>query len=112
VKKKCAKVISSLLLVISLVALAANGECAQAANHLDFGAEHNAPRIHCPDAFLNSNIQAATPIWSGSWNLSKVPPSIHEKIKNIVSVAWFKDHPFREPFSQQDLFRFEKVYRL
>ena len=111
--KKCAAFIPSLLLVISLGgALAGYRERAQAAHHFDLSAEHEAPSIHCPEGFLNSNIQAAWTIQSHRSNLNKVLPSIHEKIDSVVSVVWFKDHPSWEPFSQQGLFRFEQVYRL
>jgi hypothetical protein len=111
-RKKRAVAILSLLLVILSGALAVYSECAQAAHHLDVGAEHETPSIHCPDVFLNSNIQTASTIQSPSRNLGKVLPSIHGKIDSVVSVARFKDHPFWDPISQQDLFRFEQVYRL
>ena len=93
-------------------ALALYSECAQASTHHDFTLEHEAPLVHCPDALLLSNIQAASTIQSHSRNLSKVPPSIDEKLDSVVFVGRFKDHPFREPISQQDLFRFEEVFRL
>jgi hypothetical protein len=111
-RKKRVAVIPSLLLVILLGALAVWTERAQAAHHLDFSAQHEAPSIHCREPFPNSNIQAAWTIQSHRRNLNKALPSIHEKIDSVVSVVWFKDQPSRGPFSQQGLFRFEQVYRL
>lgn len=99
------------LLFILATALALYSECAQAADHVDFGAEHEAPSMHCPDAFLLSNSQAALTIRSHSRNLSEVLPSIQQKFDSLVSVARFKGHPFCKPFSQQGLFRLQEVYR-
>ncbi len=110
-QKQCAAVLFSLLLLIS-GALAVYGECAEAANHLDFAPEHEASLIHCPEVFLISNSQAASTIKSHSRNLSKSIPSVHPNLDNVFFVSWFKDNPFREPFSRQDIFRLEQVYRL
>lgn len=111
--QKCVAIILLVLLVISS-ALAVYGECSQAATHHDFGAEHEAPAIHCPDAFLNSSIQSASTIQSHrrNWSKIKVLPTIQEKRDSFALLARFKDHPFRELFSHQGLFRFEKVLRL
>lgn len=111
VKTKVRALIFCLFILLS-GAITLYSECVQAANHFDLGAGHESPSIHCPDAFLISNIKLASTIQSHSRNLSNVLPSLHEKIDSVVSGAWFKVHPFREPFSQQDLFRLEEVYRL
>ena len=112
-KKKYAVFVFSLLVVI-FGALAAYVDCSQAATHHDFNADHEAPEIHCLDAFLTSSNQSASTIQSHRRNLSKItiPPTIQEKIDSLALLARFTDHPFREPFSLQDLFRFEKVFRL
>ena len=110
IMKKTAVV--SLVLVILVGAGAAHGECAQAANYLDFSAEHEAPLIHCPDAFLSSDILAVATVQYHSTDWHKMLPSIPEKKDNIVLVAWFKHHPVWESLSHQDLFQFEEVYRL
>ncbi len=111
-RKKRAAAIPSLLFFILLGALAVYGECAQAANHPDLAAEHEASLNHCPDVFLISNGRAASAIQFHNGNLKALPSIISEKIDSVVSRAWFKDHPFWEPFSQQGLFRLEEVYRL
>lgn len=110
--KKNATVV--LALAILLCVVAAHGRWAQAAGQRDFGAEHKDSLIHCSNVCLNSNIHAASTIQPHSEKLHKVLASFDDKIDNVVLVgAWFKDHPpFREPFSQQDLFKFEEVYRL
>lgn len=108
---KWAAISLSVLLVI-FGAVAAYADCSQIATHRDSGAEHEPSAIHCPDAVLLSNVQAASTIQSHSRNLSKIPPSIDERLDSLVFVGRFKDHPFWEPISQQDLFRFEQVYRL
>ena len=110
-RKKCAAIALSVLLVI-FGALAAYAECSQVATHHDSGTEHDPSAIHCPDAVLLSNIQAVSTIQSHSRILSNVPPSIDQKLDRVVLPALVKDHPFWEPVSQQDLFRFEEVYRL
>ena len=107
--KKIAAVII-LVFVFLIGAGAAHGSCA--ANRLDFSAEHESPLIHCPDAFLNSDILAVATIQSHSSEWRKVLPRIHEKEDSIVLVAWFKHYPVWEPFSRQDLFQFDEVYRL
>src|SRR3990167_720566 len=106
--KKNAIVIFALAILICVVA--AHGRWAQAAGQRDFGAEHKHSLIHC---CLNSSIHAASTIQPHSERLHKVSPGLDDKIDSVVLVgAWFKDHPpFREPFSQQDLFKFEEVYR-
>lgn len=110
VKRKAA-FIFSLLFVLS-GALALYAECAQAANHPASGAGHEAPSVHCPDGLLNSSIQAASATQSHSRNSGKVLPILQERIDSVVSVARFKDHPSWKPFSKQDLYRFEEVWRL
>lgn len=110
-ENKLAATILSVLVVV-FGALAAYGECSQLAAHHEFGAEHEAPSIHCPDALLISNIRVASTVQSYRKNLSEIPPHIDEKIDKFVSVDRIDDHPFREPFSHQGLFRFEEVYRL
>lgn len=110
-RKKCAAAILLLLLVMS-GALAAYAECSEEANHHVFGAEHEDPAIHCPDVYLNSNIQAPSTIKSRSRERSEVSPGIHEKLDSVVLVARFKARPIWEPYSQQGLFRFEEVFRL
>lgn len=114
--QKSVAVIFSVLLLIS-GALAAYGECFQANIHHEFGADHeNAehvdPSIHCPDALLTFSIQAVSSTRTDSRNLSKILPSIDEKLDSFILGGRFKDHPFRQPLSQQNLFRFEEVYRL
>jgi hypothetical protein len=103
---------STAVILSLLLALAAYSECIRAANHVDYGAEHEAPSIHCLDAFLNSNIRGISTSHSHSRNLSAVLPTMGGTIDRVVPGARFNDHPFRELFSDQDLFRFEKVYRL
>ena len=110
-RNKWAAITLSVLLVI-FGALAAYAECSQVAAPHGSGAEHEPSAIHCPDAVLLSNTQAVSTIQSHRKNLSNVAPSIDKKIDSVFSIARFKDHPFWEPISQQDLFRFEKVYRL
>lgn len=92
--------------------LALYGTCAEAFNHHDPARGREAFEIHCPDALPLSNIQPIATIQSHSRNLSNVMPSIDEKLDHVVLVGRFKDYPFREPISQQDLFRFEEVFRL
>ena len=98
-------------LAILLCVVAAHGRWAQAAGQRDFGAEHKDSLIHC---CLNSSIHAASTVQPHSEELHKVLPGFDDKIDSVVLVgAWFKNHPpFREPFSQRDLFKFEEVYRL
>lgn len=112
-KKKCAVFVLSFLVVI-FGALAAYVDCSQAATHDDFNAGHESPAIHCPDAFLNSSIQSVSTIQSHSrnWSKIKILPTIQEKRDSFALLARFTNHPFREPFSHQGLFRFEKVFRL
>ena len=110
-RNKSAAVTLSVLLVI-FGAVGVYAQCSQVAAHHDSGAEHEPSAIHCPDAVLLSNIQAVSTSQSHSRILSKFPPSINQKLHRVVLFAPFKDHPFWEPISQQDLFRFEKVFRL
>jgi hypothetical protein len=97
-QKKCPAVTLSVLLVI-FVALAAYGECSEDATLTN-------------KASVVVNTQVDSEIQSNDKNLSKIPPSINGKITSFALIHRFEDHPFRELFSQQDLFRFEEVYRL
>ena len=110
--KKNATVIFALAILLCVVA--AHGRWAQAAGQRDFGAEHKHSLIRCSGACLNSSIHAASTVQPHSEKLHKVLPGFDDKIDSVVLVgAWFKDYPpFREPFSQRDLFKFEEVYRL
>lgn len=112
-KKKYAVFVLSLLVVI-FGALTAYVDCSLAATHHDLIADHEAPEIHCLDAFLNSSNQSASTIQSHSRNLSKITilPTIQDKRDSFFPLARFTDHLFREPFSHQGLFRIEKVFRL
>ena len=100
-------------LALLLCAVEAHGSHAQTGL---YALHHNREDslIQCSGACLNSNIQAASTIQPHSEKLHKVLAGFDDKIDNVVLVgAWFKDHPpFPEPFSQQDLFKFEEVYRL
>lgn len=111
-RRKSSVIIFSLLLVILSGVLAAYIECAEAAIHHDFDAEHESQSIHCPDAFLHQNIQAASTAQAQIRTLSRALPSTCTKIDSVASIAQFTDHPFRKLFSQQDLFRFKETYRL
>ena len=94
-------------------ALAAYSDCAPADHHVDFGAEHHeAPSIHCPDAYLSSTNQAAPITEPRSKKLSRALPAVHAEIASAVLLSRFEDHPFFERFSQQGLFRFKEVFRL
>lgn len=93
-------------------ALAVYSECFLAGTYHDLAAEHASVSIHCPDALFVPNIQIDLPIQSRGRDLAKVLPSIDEKLNSFVLVARFEDHYFRQSISQQDLFRFEEVYRL
>ena len=112
-QKKCAVVVLSLLVII-FGALAAYVDCSQAATHHDLIADHDGPKIHCLDAFLNSSIQFVSTIQSPprNWSKIKILPTIQENRDSFAPLARFTNHPFREPFSHQGLFRFEKVFRL
>jgi hypothetical protein len=107
--KKNVTVIFALAILLCMVA--AHGRWAQAAGQHDFGAERKDSLVHC---CLNSSILAGSAVQPHSEKLHKVLAGFDDKIDSVVLVgAWFKDHPpFREPFSQQDLFKFEEVYRL
>jgi len=96
-QKKCPAVTLSVLLVI-FVALAAYGECSEDATLTT-------------DALFVVITQVDSEIQSHN-NLSKTPPSINGEIASFALIHRFEDHPFRELFSQQDLFRFEEAYRL
>ncbi len=109
-KRKAAIVFSLLFLLVG--ALAFYSECAHAANHFDVGAGHEAPSLYCPNAFLNSSSQAASAIQFHSRSFSKLLPALDAHLGSAVLLFRFEDHPFLEPFSRQDLFRFEEVYRL
>lgn len=102
------------VLVVVFGALAAYVDCSQAATHHDLMADHETPEIHCLDSFLNSSNQSASTIQSHRRNLSKITilPTMQDKRDSFALLARFTDYPFREPFSHQGLFRFEKVFRL
>ena len=110
-RMKVFPLILGLCFVVSGV-LALYIECAQASTQRDIAVGHEASAIHCLDALLLSNPQAASIIQSPSRMLSKDPPSIDQKLDRVILVARLQDHPFFEPISQQDLFRFEEVFRL
>ena len=93
-------------------ALALYSDCSEAAPDHDFGAEHEASSIHCPNAAPHSNIRATSTIQSPSKNPSNIPPGIDEKTLSVLLIDRVEDHPFREPISRQGLFRFKEVYRL
>lgn len=111
-QKRCIAVCHSVLLVM-FGALAQYGDCSDNTNHNDFGGENESPAIHCLNVFfLSSETKASTTIQSQRNNLSYISPSIADKIGRFVVGNRFEDHLFWGPFSQQDLFRFEEVYRL
>ena len=86
-----------LILGVSFIisgALALYSECAQASTHGDSATGHEASAIHCPDALLLSNPRATSTIQSHSRILTKVPPSIHQKLDRVILAARFKDRPF------------------
>ena len=107
--KKNVTVIFALAILLCIVA--AHGRWAQAAGQHDFGAERKDSLVHCCP---NSSILAGSAVQPHSEKLHKVLAGFDDKTDSVVLVgAWFKDHPpFREPFSHQDLFKFEEVYRL
>jgi hypothetical protein len=94
-------------------ATAAYSHCAQAASHIDFGAEHHdVPSVNCPDVFLNTSIQVKSGIRLYADNLWKLLPSLPLTGANIVAASWPNNHSLPKPFSRQSLYRFEEVYRL
>lgn len=93
-------------------ALALYGECLLTGTHHEFAVERETVSIHCAEALFIPNSQADPTAQSpdARRNLGQVP--VNENVSGFVVVPRIKDHSFQQPLSQQDLFRFEKVYRL
>lgn len=109
-KNKVAAFLLAVLFVLSGFA-AAYSRCVDV-NLLDSATEDDTPFIHCPDDALNSTTQMSSSGRSYRGEPGKILPSSTGCTGRALTVAHYNQSKFIKPFSQQDLYRLEEVFRL
>jgi len=111
-KRQFVRLLFAFLFIVS-GGVAAYGQCAQADQRFDSGAEHKAPSIHCPETVLSNGAQTSSLGRSYKEDRGKTLAGSAIEINSPLAIgSSSENNNFVTPFSQRNLYQLEQVYRL
>ncbi len=110
-RREFAGFLLAFLFVLSGTA-AAYSRCIDVNHRVDSNTEHDAHSIRCPGVALNANLQRSSAGRSHSVEPGIILTSSSGRTDRVLAVTRCNQNKFAKPFSQQDLYQLEEVFRL